>query len=93
MARYEYRCPRDGGFELTFPVGTAPASLCCSECGSEAVRVFSVPMLVRMPRPLVAAIDRASRSADSPEVVSSLPPRPRARRPPAGPAHTRLPRP
>jgi putative FmdB family regulatory protein len=93
MATYEYRCPRDGDFDVKFPVGTAASRVHCSVCGSEAVRVFSAPLLARTPRPLVAAIDRAERSAEAPDVVSTIPAKPRARRLPVNPAHARLPRP
>ena len=29
VAIYEYRCERDGAFEVTLPIGTAPASIAC----------------------------------------------------------------
>ncbi|GAA1822957.1 zinc ribbon domain-containing protein [Planosporangium flavigriseum] len=93
MATYEYRCPRDGAFDVTLPIGTAAARVLCVVCGDEAVRIFSAPLLARTPRPLAAAIERAAGSADTPEVVSEIPARPRARRSPANPTHARLPRP
>ena len=43
VAIYEYRCERDGSFEVTLPIGTAPASIACPECADEAGRVFSDP--------------------------------------------------
>jgi putative FmdB family regulatory protein len=44
MASYDYRCERDGLFELTLPLGTAPATAACPECGDEAPRIFSAPL-------------------------------------------------
>jgi putative FmdB family regulatory protein len=97
MAIYDYRCARDGAFEATWPLGTAPNAVTCSICGGEAKRVFSSPMLSfsspeRHARR--AAIERAEKSRTEPEVVTCLPPR---RRSPATaaltPALRRLPRP
>jgi putative FmdB family regulatory protein len=93
MATYEYRCPRDGAFDVCFPIGTAAAIVGCPVCGDSAGRVFSAPSLARTSRPLATAIDRARRSAEEPDVVSSIPPRrqaPPVR--PVNPAHARLPR-
>lgn len=44
MARYDYRCEKDGVFELTMPLGTQPSSAPCPECGGDAPRVFSAPL-------------------------------------------------
>lgn len=44
MARYDYRCAQDGVFELTLPLGTAPQSAPCPECGGDAVRIFAAPL-------------------------------------------------
>ena len=94
MATYEYRCDEDGAFDVTRALGTAPASLPCPACSSEARRVFSPPMLTSTPRALGAAIDHAEKSAHEPEVVTSVPPA-RKRTPvlPLTPALRRLPRP
>lgn len=96
VATYEYRCDEDGMFELTRAIGTAPMSITCPACGSEANRVFSKPMLLSLPRALVSAIDHAEKSRDTPEVVTSLP-RVGARRRtpvlPLTPTLQRLPRP
>ena len=73
MATYEYQCEQHGVFEETRPFGTAPESVTCSVCSSEARRVFSIPMVFRGSRPLVAAIDHAEKSRDEPDVVTSLP--------------------
>ena len=77
MAIYEYRCERDGSFEVTRPIGTAPASIACPECAGEAERVFSSPMVSFAPRELVAALDHEEKTRHEPDVVTSLPPAPR----------------
>jgi putative FmdB family regulatory protein len=96
MALYEYRCERDGAFEITRPLGSAPAASACPVCHDEARRVFSSPMLRRQPRALVAAIDHAEKTREAPDVVTSLPPTGARRRTPMAPltpALRRLPRP
>ncbi|HEY8451843.1 MAG: FmdB family zinc ribbon protein [Micromonosporaceae bacterium] len=92
MATYEYRCTRHREFTVSLPIGEAAASRPCPVCGVDAVRVYSAPAVTRTPRRLAAAIDAAARSAETPEVVSTVPERRRRRRP-ANPAHALLPRP
>jgi putative FmdB family regulatory protein len=97
MATYEYRCDRDGVFELTRRLGTAPESVTCPVCGSQARRVFSIPMVRCGSRTAwSAAVERAEKSRDEPDVVTSLPST-GARRPtpvlPLTPTLRRLPRP
>lgn len=96
MAIYEYRCARHGVIELIRPIGTAPESVACTSCDAEARRVFSPPMLRRADREVVAAMDRAEKTRDEPEVVKSIPSQ-GARRPTRKatmtPARKRLPRP
>lgn len=96
MARYEYRCDDDGAFEIARPIGSAPASVACPVCSADARRVYSAPMLLSVPRELVAAIDHAEKTRDEPDIVTSLPPAsPRKRTPvlPLTPTLSRLPRP
>jgi putative FmdB family regulatory protein len=96
VALYEYRCEQDGVFDTFLPLGTAPASHACPDCGGEARRVFSKPLLKSVPRDLVAALDREEKTRESPDVVTSLPPRPAHKRMPVAPltpALARLPRP
>lgn len=74
MAIYEYRCDRDGLFDKNLPLGTAPESVPCGTCGSQAKRVFSAPMFRTASRSAwTAAMDRADKSRYEPEVVTSLP--------------------
>ena len=97
MANYEYRCDQDGVFEVTRPLGTAPGSVSCSVCGSEARRVISLPMVRSGSRSAwSAAIDHAEKSRHEPEVVTSLPSTGARRRTPVlplTPTLRRLPRP
>ena len=96
MAIYEYRCDEDGAFEVTRPIGTAPASIACPLCEREARRVFSSPMLSVASPGVVAAIDHAEKTRDEPDVVTSLPPASARRRTPVlplTPTLRRLPRP
>lgn len=45
MATYDYRCGHDGSvFELTMPLGTAPSSAPCPECGEDSPRIYSAPL-------------------------------------------------
>jgi len=96
MARYEYRCKQDGLLELTRPVGAAPLNWPCPVCGADMPRIFSAPMLCLADRRMLSAIDRSERSADAPEVVTSVPPKRSSKRAgvtPENPALRRLPRP
>ena len=75
VALYEYRCEQDGVFEVSRPIGTAPTSVTCSVCGSEARRILSLPTIKSGTRAAwTAAVDRADKSRYEPEVVTSLPP-------------------
>lgn len=97
MALYEYRCGQDGVFEVTRPLGTAPESVACPVCGSEARRVISIPMVSCGSRNAWnAAIDHAEKSRHEPDVVTSLPSTGARRRTPVlplTPVLRRLPRP
>ena len=97
MIVYEYRCDRDGVFELLRPLGAQPASTACPVCRDERARgALEHRRGEDAPRPLVAAIDHAEKSRTEPEVVTSLPPSGRRRRTPVvplTPTLRRLPRP
>ncbi len=73
MAVYEYRCDHDGPFDVSRPLGTAPASVPCEVCGAPARRVYSAPMLRSPHQAAIAALDQSKRSAHEPEVVTSVP--------------------
>ena len=96
MAFYEYRCERTARSTSSRPLGTAPASVACPECGGAASRVFSAPCSRRCRKALVAALDHSEKTRHEPDVVTSLPPRdPRKRTPvlPLTPTLAKLPRP
>jgi putative FmdB family regulatory protein len=96
VAIYEYRCEIHGAFDIARPIGTAPASIACPQCTNEADRVFSSPMVSFAPRELVAALDHAEKTKTDPDVVTSLPRRPKHERTPVAPltpALKKLPRP
>ena len=96
MTTYEFRCRDDGLFDVEAPMGSAGSVASCPACGGDGARVFSAPMLALADRRLVAAIDRADKSRDEPEVVTSLPPSGRRRTQRTvspEPALKRLPRP
>lgn len=73
MAIYQFRCDEHGGIELEAAMGTAPPTLSCPGCDRQARRVFSAPMLGRTPRAVATAFEGSQRSADQPDVVTSLP--------------------
>lgn len=96
MACYEYVCAGDGVAELNAPIGTAPTTIDCPECGDEIGRYYRPPTQGR--RSAVGAmIDACAESAERPRVVSAPPPRPAAPQAPPRPALdprlSRLPRP
>jgi hypothetical protein len=96
MVIYLYRCTTHGETEVSRPIGSAPTTWSCPVCHGECARVFLPPLLSLAPSRVVAAIDRSERSADAPEVVSSLPTHGARRRTPMAPpnpAYQRLPRP
>jgi putative FmdB family regulatory protein len=96
VAIYEYRCEVHGRFDESCAIGSAPASIACPVCASEAERVFSSPMLSLAPRALVAALDHEEKTKTNPDVVTSLPPKPAHQRTPVlplTPTLQKLPRP
>ncbi|MFM9133974.1 MAG: FmdB family zinc ribbon protein, partial [bacterium] len=73
MATYEYSCADHGITEVDLPMGTAPQSVGCPECGEPAKRVYSSPMVSSVDQGRMKLIDSTKASADAPEVVSSVP--------------------
>ena len=75
MATYEYSCSEHGRFDVTRPIGTAPAAVDCPVCGRSAPRAISLPRVRTSQRvALTAALDHADKSRFEPEVVNRLPP-------------------
>jgi hypothetical protein len=95
MAMYGYRCTIDGPLTLTLPIGTAPATIACPNCGEPSVRVFTAPMLGLADRRRMAVIDHCEKSRYEPAVTSAPAGASRRRTPmaPPDPAFARLPRP
>jgi putative FmdB family regulatory protein len=96
VALYEYRCERDGPFEVALPMGTAPEAASCPSCAEDAARVYTNPMVRSQPRALTAALDHEEKTRYAPEVVTTLPRsgnRKPARMAPLTPALAKLPRP
>jgi putative FmdB family regulatory protein len=96
VTRYQYRCPPHGAFDVSRPMGMALDRWPCPVCSSDAMRVFSAPMVSSVPRALISLVDRTEKTRDQPDIVTSLPRRePHRRTPmaPASPALQRLPRP
>jgi hypothetical protein len=96
MATYVFRCAEDGVFEVRCPMGSAGRTAPCPACSAEGVRVYAAPMLGLADRRLGGMIDRTAKTRWEPEVVTSIPPGGRRRRPnvtPSDPALRKLPRP
>lgn len=51
MATYQYRCPGCGTFDVTRPMGRALPDEPCETCGELSHRVFTAPLLPRVPAP------------------------------------------
>jgi putative FmdB family regulatory protein len=92
LTEYEYRCPACGSFTVRRAMGSAGASASCPGCGRDSRRAFSALPVRRVPAALAGALRRQEASADQPEVVRTLPPRPARRRAPADPRQANLPR-
>jgi putative FmdB family regulatory protein len=93
---YSYRCVVCGPFDLVRPMAASGAQACCPQCGRTGRRVFGAPALQALRAGVRTALEAGERSADSPQVVSSVPSP--GRRAPAGrhstdPRHAKLPRP
>ena len=96
MALYEFACPGCSPVEAFFPMGAAPESIECPECGGRAERRISAPRLSIANTAAFKLIDSTRKSAHEPQVVSgSLPPSGRKRATPVtnNPLHRKLPRP
>jgi putative FmdB family regulatory protein len=96
MPTYSYRCPGCGSFELVRPMAASGADASCPRCGGVGRRVFAAPALRALGAGLRTALEAGERSAEAPEVVSTVPSAGR-RRGSAGryttdPRHARLPR-
>lgn len=96
MAIYEYRCTEHGITEAPFPMGSAPPSVPCDECGDDAPRSYSSPMVSAVDQRRMGLIDSTKATSDRPDVVTSIPSdgrRRKQRMAPPDPRLQKLPRP
>ena len=96
MALYEFACPACPVVEAFYPMGSAPDSIECPECGGQAERRISVPRLSIAGTTAFKVVDATKKSAHEPQVVSGpLPHSPSSRATPttSNPLHLKLPRP
>jgi putative FmdB family regulatory protein len=94
MPTYRYDCAQCGGFDLLRPMSEATEPPLCPGCREPARRVFGFRTAGFVEPRFRAAMDASARSADSPQVVNSVPGRSRrATRLTTDPRHARLPRP
>lgn len=90
MPTYSFRCRGCGDFDVVAAMNQRPERASCPGCGQLRARVFSTPRLHTSSTALDAAVERAGRSAESPQVARStpasgpsmLPPRQNRRYPP-----------
>ncbi|WNV73819.1 FmdB family zinc ribbon protein [Geodermatophilus sp. DSM 44513] len=83
MATYVFRCPDDAEFEVVVPMTAVRPTHPCPACRADSARVYTAPTLSTTPAALSRAAAAADASAETPQVVRSLPagaPRPRGRR-------------
>lgn len=83
MATYVFRCPGCSVFEVVIPMSSVRPTHPCPSCAEEAGRVWTAPALATTPAALHRAAAVADASAETPQVVRSVPagtPRPRSRR-------------
>ena len=94
MPTYAFRCPRCGEFEVRRPMAESGYDTACPGCALPAARVFGAPALRGLDPTVRRALDAGARSAESPQVVTSVPGRSRHATPlSTDPRHARLPRP
>ncbi|TWF80708.1 putative FmdB family regulatory protein [Pseudonocardia hierapolitana] len=94
MPTYAFRCPRCGEFEVRRPMAESACDATCPDCALPATRVFGAPALRGLDPTVRRALDAGARSAESPQVVTSVPGRSRRATPlSTDPRHARLPRP
>ena len=94
MPLYGFACVICGDFELVRPMAAVGAPVQCPRCGGPGRRRFSPPTVRLLPTGVRRALDAQARSADVPDVVTTLPPRTgRRQQRVTNPLQARLPRP
>ncbi|WP_081477158.1 FmdB family zinc ribbon protein [Dietzia alimentaria] len=79
MPLYQFRCQICGMFDLPFSMSAVPDAARCPDCGDDARRGISAPMLGRGNSPAMRLADATRRTASEPVVVSGAPPGRRTR--------------
>ena len=94
MPLYGFGCAVCGDFELVRPMAAAGSPAECPDCGGPARRRFTPPAVRLLSTGVRRALDVEARSADVPDVVTTLPPRTgRRQQRVTDPLQARLPRP
>jgi putative FmdB family regulatory protein len=96
VALYEFACPGCRPIEAYFPMGSAPESIECPECGGRAPRVYSAPYLSVSGRAAFKLIDSTQKSSQETQVIDGALPQTTRKRAPTMtslPLHRKLPRP
>lgn len=97
MPTYSFCCVVCGQFEFVRPMAASGSDVWCPQCGGPGRRVYGAPALRALDAGVRRALEVGERSADSPQVVSSVPSAGRRRgsvgRYTTDPRHARLPRP
>ena len=73
MPTYSFRCRGCGDFDVIAAMSQRPDRATCPVCSQLRARVFSSPLLHTASTSLDTAVERAGRSAESPEVIRSIP--------------------
>lgn len=94
MPTYVFRCP-DGcpDFSERHPMAGVPDTALCPACSEPARRMVGAPALGMGGSAAMRAQDRTRATADTPDVVTSLPPSRRSTPVTTNPLHRKLPRP
>jgi putative FmdB family regulatory protein len=90
---YSYRCADCGAFDVRCAIAERTREQHCPQCGRPATRLITAPALRGLAGAVRGALEASERSADAPEVVTSLPRSRRATPITTDPRHLMLPRP
>lgn len=94
MPTYAYRCGQGcRDFTELHPMATVPDVVCCPNCDGQARRKVGAPSLGIGSTTAMRLHDGTRATADSPDVVRSLPASGRRAQVTANPLHRKLPRP
>lgn len=83
MPTYVFRCPACAEFTVVQTMAAVRPTHPCPTCERDAARVYAPPALLRSAAGLRKGVEAAAASAETPQVVRSVPagaPRPQGRR-------------